>query len=101
MDWADMLLRMYLRWAERRGYQADILDLMPGDEAGLKSVTVEVAGAPALWYLGGEGERGRGGGGRPPPLWNPGGRARPPPAGPPPPPPPPAPPATPPSPWWR
>jgi peptide chain release factor 2 len=51
MDWADMLLRMYLRWAERRGYQADILDLMPGDEAGLKSVTVEVSGPHAFGYL--------------------------------------------------
>ena len=51
MDWAEMLLRMYLRWAERRGYQADVLDLMPGDEAGLKSVTVEVTGAHAYGYL--------------------------------------------------
>jgi peptide chain release factor 2 len=51
MDWAEMLLRMYVRWAERRGYQADILDLMPGDEAGLKSVTVEVAGPHAFGYL--------------------------------------------------
>ena len=51
MDWAEMLLRMYLRWAERRGYQADVLDLMPGDEAGLKSVTVEVTGANAYGYL--------------------------------------------------
>ncbi len=51
MDWAEMLLRMYLRWAERRGYQADILDLAPGDEAGLKSVTVEVAGLNAFGYL--------------------------------------------------
>jgi peptide chain release factor 2 len=50
MDWAEMLLRMYLRWAERRGYQADILDLMPGDEAGLKSVTVEGAGPHAVGY---------------------------------------------------
>jgi peptide chain release factor 2 len=51
MDWAEMLLRMYLRWAEHRGYQADVLDLMPGDEAGLKSVTVEVTGANAYGYL--------------------------------------------------
>jgi peptide chain release factor 2 len=51
MDWAEMLLRMYLRWAERHGYQADILDLTPGDEAGLKSVTVEVTGANAYGYL--------------------------------------------------
>ena len=34
-DWAEMLLRMYLRWAERRGYQAQILDMTPGEEAGL------------------------------------------------------------------
>jgi peptide chain release factor 2 len=51
MDWAEMLLRMYLRWAERRGYQADVLDLTPGDEAGTKSVTVEVTGANAYGYL--------------------------------------------------
>jgi peptide chain release factor 2 len=51
MDWAEMLLRMYLRWAERRGYRADILDLTPGEEAGLKSVTVEVAGSNAFGYL--------------------------------------------------
>lgn len=51
MDWADMLLRMYLRWAERRGYQADILDMTRGEEAGLKSVTVEVAGSLAFGYL--------------------------------------------------
>ena len=43
-DWAEMLLRMYLRWAERRGYKAELIDLMPGDEAGLKSVTIEVDG---------------------------------------------------------
>ena len=51
MDWAEMLLRMYLRWAERRGYRADVLDLTPGEEAGLKSVTVEVAGPLAFGYL--------------------------------------------------
>jgi peptide chain release factor 2 len=51
MDWAEMLLRMYLRWAERRGYRADVLDLAPGEEAGLKSVTVEVAGPQAFGYL--------------------------------------------------
>ena len=51
MDWAEMLLRMYLRWAERRGYRADVLDLAPGEEAGLKSVTVEVAGPHAFGYL--------------------------------------------------
>jgi len=51
MDWAEMLLRMYLRWAERRGYRADVLDLAPGEEAGLKSVTVEVTGPHAFGYL--------------------------------------------------
>jgi peptide chain release factor 2 len=51
MDWAEMLLRMYLRWAERRGYRADVLDLAPGEEAGLKSVTVEVAGPQAFGHL--------------------------------------------------
>ncbi|OGO51630.1 MAG: peptide chain release factor 2 [Chloroflexi bacterium RBG_16_68_14] len=50
-DWAEMLLRMYLRWAERRGYQTQILDLTPGEEAGLKSVTVEVRGHLAYGYL--------------------------------------------------
>ena len=43
-DWADMLLRMYLRWGERRGYQVDELDLLPAEEAGIKSVTVRLAG---------------------------------------------------------
>jgi peptide chain release factor 2 len=50
-DWAEMLLRMYLRWAERRGYQTQILDMMPGEEAGLKSVTVEVRGHLSYGYL--------------------------------------------------
>ena len=38
-DWADMLLRMYLRWAERSGYRAEVLDMTPGEEAGIKSVS--------------------------------------------------------------
>ncbi len=50
-DWAEMLLRMYLRWAERRGYQTEILDMTAGEEAGLKSVTVEVSGHLAYGYL--------------------------------------------------
>jgi peptide chain release factor 2 len=50
-DWADMLLRMYLRWAERRGYKADILDESPGEEAGIKSVVMSVSGDHAYGYL--------------------------------------------------
>jgi len=50
-DWAEMLLRMYLRWAERRGYQAEIFETTEGEEAGIKSVTVEVRGRRAYGYL--------------------------------------------------
>ncbi len=50
-DWAEMLLRMYLRWAEANGYQTEILDLMPGEEAGLKSVTALIRGPWAYGYL--------------------------------------------------
>ena len=50
-DWAEMLLRMYLRWAERRGYQTEILDYLEGDEAGLKSVTFMVRGDYAYGYM--------------------------------------------------
>jgi peptide chain release factor 2 len=50
-DWADMLLRMYLRWAERRGYKAEILDLSPGEEAGVKNVVVSMTGDHAYGYL--------------------------------------------------
>ncbi len=50
-DWAEMLLRMYLRWAERRGYRAEILDTTPGEEVGLKSVTIQVQGDYAFGYL--------------------------------------------------
>ncbi|MBN1287376.1 MAG: peptide chain release factor 2 [Anaerolineae bacterium] len=50
-DWAQMLLRMYLRWAETRKYKIEILDQMPGDEAGIKSVSVSIAGEYAYGYL--------------------------------------------------
>ena len=50
-DWVDMLLRMYLRWAEEKGFKTDILDYLPGDEAGIKGVTVLVKGHYAYGYL--------------------------------------------------
>ena len=50
-DWAEMLLRMYLRWAERRRFKTEVLDEMPGEEAGLKSVTVAVDGVHAYGLL--------------------------------------------------
>ena len=50
-DWTEMLLRMYLRWAERRGYQAEVLDVSPGEEAGIKSAIVEISGDYAWGYL--------------------------------------------------
>jgi peptide chain release factor 2 len=50
-DWAQMLLRMYLRWAERKGYKTVITDMTEGEEAGVKSVTVEVDGPTAYGYL--------------------------------------------------
>jgi peptide chain release factor 2 len=50
-DWAEMLLRMYLRWAEQRGFASEIYDQTPGEEAGLKSVTVEISGQYAYGYL--------------------------------------------------
>jgi peptide chain release factor 2 len=50
-DWAQMLLRMYLRWAERQGFKTETLDLMPGEEAGIKSATVLVSGDYAYGYL--------------------------------------------------
>jgi peptide chain release factor 2 len=53
-DWAQMLLRMYTRWAERHGYKVEVVDLLPGDEAGIKSATLEVTGEYAYGYLKGE-----------------------------------------------
>lgn len=53
-DWAQMLLRMYSRWAERRGYQVELVDVLPGEEAGIKSATLTVAGEYAYGYLKGE-----------------------------------------------
>jgi len=50
-DWANMLLRMYIRWAERNDYQAEILDTSPGEEAGIKSAVVEIKGDYAYGYL--------------------------------------------------
>jgi peptide chain release factor 2 len=50
-DWASMLLRMYLRWAEQQGYQTDIWDMTEGEEAGIKSTTVAVNGRYAFGYL--------------------------------------------------
>ena len=53
-DWAEMLLRMYLKWAERRGFKTEVIDYQPGDEAGIKSVTFEVQGEYAYGLLAAE-----------------------------------------------
>jgi peptide chain release factor 2 len=50
-DWADMLFRMFLRYAERHGFTVDVLDLTEGEEAGIKSATMEIAGPHAYGYL--------------------------------------------------
>jgi peptide chain release factor 2 len=50
-DWASMLYRMYTRWAEKRGFKVELLDYLPGDEAGIKSVTIMVKGHNAYGYL--------------------------------------------------
>ena len=50
-DWAEMLMRMYSRWAEKRGYEVSVLDLLPGEEAGIKSVSMELTGDFAYGLL--------------------------------------------------
>ena len=50
-DWAEMLLRMYTRWSERNGYQVELMDLLPGEEAGIKSATLNVTGEYAYGRL--------------------------------------------------
>jgi peptide chain release factor 2 len=55
-DWAEMLLRMYTRWSETRGYTVELLDYLPGEEAGVKSVTLLIQGEKAYGYL--QAERG-------------------------------------------
>jgi peptide chain release factor 2 len=50
-DWASMLLRMYLRWAERKGFRTEMIDTLDGEEAGIKSATLEVTGEFAYGYL--------------------------------------------------
>jgi len=53
-DWADMLLRMYLRWAERQGYKTEVNDYQDGEEAGIKSATITISGEFAFGQLSGE-----------------------------------------------
>ena len=50
-DWCSMLYRMYCRWAERKGYQVEVLDFLDGEEAGIKSVTIQINGENAFGYL--------------------------------------------------
>ena len=53
-DWAEMLMRMYLRWCDRRGFKRDIAEIQAGEEAGIKSVTVMIQGEYAFGYLAAE-----------------------------------------------
>ena len=53
-DWAQMLMRTYLRWCERHGFKAEVVDLLAGEEAGIKSATIEITGEYAYGYLRGE-----------------------------------------------
>ncbi len=50
-DWVNMLLRMYTRWADKKGYKVDVLDYLEGEEAGVKSVTLQITGENAYGYL--------------------------------------------------
>jgi peptide chain release factor 2 len=50
-DWAEMLLRMYLKWAEKKGFETQIADMLPGEEAGIKNVTFMVSGKHAFGYM--------------------------------------------------
>src|SRR5687767_13914107 len=50
-DWAEMLLRMYTRWAERHGFKVDLLEIHDGEEAGIKSATIQVKGESAYGWL--------------------------------------------------
>jgi len=54
-DWAEMLTRMYVRWAERKGYGVTVLDMVPGEEAGIKSSSLEIKGEHAYGFLKAEG----------------------------------------------
>lgn len=53
-DWADMLLRMYLKWAERRGFRREVIDYQPGEDAGLKSATITLSGEYAFGLMAAE-----------------------------------------------
>ena len=51
MDWCSMLYRMYQRWADKKGFTTEVLDFLDGDEAGLKSITLQINGENAYGYL--------------------------------------------------